>query len=486
MKHVSILFACLLLLQGCAELGIKSLPWPTYSPIYDSTAADFLRTVQKVDDELGKGLAAKPMLDDSRLIGLSVSGGGARATAFTLGILAELQTIGFADHRTALDRIDFLSTNSGGSWAVAAYLVDRADHRGAGYSLAANMPALRARFVAMSEGRVPCWAQAMQAGIPGAATFGQIYAPERTEPLPRVFFNASLLPAHAPFVFTDAFLRHYAVRQFGACKARLTVAGTRLADLPIAYAAASSGAVPGFYASFARTALCDDDGPIPAASFCHGKRKGRRLSYLRLADGGLYDNIGYKTAFEVMESQPATIGTRRAMILINSAASMDQKSIARKKTNASFLMTTASNGIFAVQDSSFERLYRPMFRAVGVDSPVLLDFYSTAHFPEAKAQDLLKGLDHLAAAAAYDVRCFQPGNRLDTGGSRPRGALPDWAASFAHLRTLGSDCVANNFYRVGNAAKTSYKFDADLFTTLWQLGQLSVRMHRDEIAAALE
>ena len=426
------------------------------------------------------------MTDDNMLVGFSVSGGGARATAFTLGVLAELQTISFPNKETALDRIDFMSSNSGGSWAVATYLADRAASGDTPYSLAEQMPKLRDQFVTMSNGRVRCWAKAMQGGIPGGATFGKIYGAEQKHPLPRTYFNASMLPAHAPFVFTDAFLRHYQVESFGACEKPLVTPATAMIDLPIAYAAATSGSVPGFYASFAKTRLCEPGSPTQKASFCYKNRKGGQLNHLRLADGGLYDNIGYKSAYEVMQSQPQSANVRRAMILVNSAASMDQKSIASTKINASFLATTASNGVFAVQDSTFERLYRPMFQAVGVQRPILLDFYSAGHFPVDQAPVLLSGLDHLAATAAYDISCYRADTVLDEGSKRPKGALPSVESSLDHLRSRGDDCVTNNFYRVGNTAKTTYQFDEGMFTTLWQLGQLVVRMHKAEIAETLQ
>ena len=54
-------------------------------------------------------------------IGLSLSGGGYRATAFHLGTLKKLRDL------EKIDRIDVLSTISGGSIAGAAYITQKDD-----------------------------------------------------------------------------------------------------------------------------------------------------------------------------------------------------------------------------------------------------------------------------------------------------------------------------------------------------------------------
>lgn len=471
---------------GCAQLGVKSLPWPTSTAIYNSEAMNFLRDAPSAGDTLGEGLKVRDMAADDRLVGLSISGGGARAAAFTLGVLAELQALPTADGKNALEHVDFMSSNSGGSWAVAAYLAERTAHPGPGYRLQDNMPGIVGRFVAQSAGRVPCWSQAMLGGIPGRVTFRQVYAADNPAPLPAAYFNASLLPAHAPFVFTDANLQYYHVAQFGACAGDLipTTDPTHIADLPIGYAAATSGTVPGFYYAYARTTLCADGVPVSAASFCRNRRKDA-ARYLRLADGGLYDNIGYKTAYEVMLAQGKLPVASRAMLLINSATPGDDKTIPFAQRDSSFLFTTASNSVFAVQDATFEHLYKPMFRSLGVHDPVLLDFYSTANFrPDQVA--LLTGLDRLAFIAAHDVRCFGHDGLTPQHREKLRGALPKAADSFEMLVGKGGDCAADNFYRTGNVAKTTYLAEEKMFTTLWQLGQLSVRMNCERILAAVD
>lgn len=491
---MSKILVCLLLAAlstGCAELGIKSVPWATSTGIHDREAVEFLRGAPAVDERLGAGLTAKDMLEDGRLVGMSVSGGGARAAAFTLGVLTELQALKTADGSNALDRLDFISSNSGGSWGVAAYVADRSVSTEANYDLRDRVqePLIR-NFVEMSTGRVSCWNKAMRKHLFGDRTFADIYSSAQGGKLPRVFFNASVLPAHAPFVFTDAFIQHYDVENFGACRGDWVPRTNGIAGLSFGYAAATSGTVPGFYYAYAKTGLCSDDNPAHSASFCHGPTY-RQRSYLRLADGGLYDNIGYKTAFEVMHSQEAHFPRlKRAIILVNSNTSMDMKTIVRSDARSDFFFTTASNGVFAVQDATFERMYGPMFRSLGVTQPVLIDFYGAAGLRPDQARLLddenpRDALKELAFFAAHNVSCYAGSKVIRAERRKLPQLMPSVSESIQTLINKGGDCLSENFYRAGTLGKTTYRADRPLFTILWQLGRLSVRMKRDDILRAV-
>lgn len=482
-------------LAGCAELGMKSVPWPTNVEVHDAEAMNFLRGPARIDADLGAGLEAKEMFADGRLVGLSVSGGGARAAAFTLGVLTELQAIK-AGGSTALDSLDFISSNSGGSWGVAAYLSDRAARDDPGYSLLSRMlgppgGSLIERFDRISDGRVPCWSVAMRKHLFGRQTYGDVYSPRNRVRLPRAYINAALLPSHSPFVFTDAFLKHYRVNRFGACggdwmSPEESTAIRTLADLPLGYAAAASGTVPPFYYAYARTGLCGEARLEAEPSFCHRIQKGKARDFLRIADGGYYDNIGYKTAYEVMLSQKdESPQARRAMILVNSNPATELQTIKRGDRSSSFLATTALNGLFAVQDSTFDRLHGAMFVPLGVEKPVLLDFYSTAGF-RPDQHHLLTDLEELAYYAAYNVRCYDGSTLLPVDRNKPRDRSQASAGSVDHLVRKGGDCLSENFYRTGTLGKTTYKIDGPWFRILWQLGRLSVRMKCPAIVEALD
>ncbi|MEB3172020.1 MAG: patatin-like phospholipase family protein, partial [Synechococcaceae cyanobacterium] len=65
----------------------------------------------------------QPLMGDRGYIGLSFSGGGYRATAFSLGTMALLQDLGL------LSKARVMSSVSGGSLALAAYLCAKAGAR---------------------------------------------------------------------------------------------------------------------------------------------------------------------------------------------------------------------------------------------------------------------------------------------------------------------------------------------------------------------
>ena len=58
--------------------------------------------------------------EDGVVLALSVAGGGTRASAFTLGVLDELEELGIINRNdgqtSVLQAVDFISANSGGAW----------------------------------------------------------------------------------------------------------------------------------------------------------------------------------------------------------------------------------------------------------------------------------------------------------------------------------------------------------------------------------
>jgi len=66
------------------------------------------------------GFEHQPIASPAKVIGLGLSGGGIRSAAFQLGILSGLHDQQLAD-KNMLDRIDYISSVSGGSWANGAY-----------------------------------------------------------------------------------------------------------------------------------------------------------------------------------------------------------------------------------------------------------------------------------------------------------------------------------------------------------------------------
>lgn len=482
--------ASVLLISSCAFLGLKSVPWPTSVEIHNREAIDFYRHAPRANADLGRGLAAKPFFADNLLVGLAASGGGQRAAAYTLGVLSELQSIHGRGRSSALDQIDFISSNSGGSWGVAAYLTDRAAARRDDYSLQANQAEIIRGFRNASAGRVPCWASRFNEEVTDGRTFSQVYSAQNRVALPRAFFNTSLLPSQSPFVFSEPYLQYYQVTAFGACGGRdnplpYRINEGHLADLPIGFAAATSGSVPGFYSSYAETSLCATTGGASHASFCHRNNGGPR-NFLQFVDGGLYDNIGYKTAFEVFQSQMAEApGSRRSLLIINSNYETQGQTVSRRDSQRNPALQVLWATGFPGQDASFERLYKPMFRSIGVSNIVLIDFFSTAGFSRDQLP-LLDDLPELADFAAHNVACFDNDGRIIPYRRRSdRDRVVPVTDSRRDLERKDGDCLISNFYRAGTMAKTTYQADCFYFRMLWQLGQLSVRMNEARIRRAV-
>jgi hypothetical protein len=477
-----------LMTGGCASLGIKSVPWPTYTAVVDNLDVKFARSNPKIDPALAPGLHTRDMAADGKLIGLAVSGGGARAASYTLGVLAELQKLPAGSQGSALDQIDFISSNSGGSWAVATWLA-QVSVNGGEYDLAKNKITILDKFRTSTEKRVTCLSATLADTDIGTGNFGDIYKADAPKKLPAVFFNAALLPAQAPFVFTDGFLKHYQVESITTCKQKAKTPARTLQEVPIAVAAASSGSVPGFYAAFAETRLCQEQSPWQGSSFCRSKAPSDPVAYIRIADGGIYDNIGYKTGYEIMHSQKKDASiAHRGMIIVNSNTSIDEKIVKKSDRTSNFLSSMAANGLFAVQDSTFDRMRHPLFDAVGVSDIALLDFFSVSGF--GRSQDdvrMLKDLKFLAFYAARNVGCLKPDGQLDKGDQSDWPSddeIPEVSDSLKQLTGRPGDCYSENFYRAGNRNKTTYKFSWVLSNAMWELGQLTVRKNCPAILKA--
>src|ERR1700722_2722397 len=256
------------------------------------------------------GLAGKVHLnfeersaEDDDLIGLSFSGGGTRAAAFSFGVLTEMEhTPVRGASASMLDRIDFISGVSGGSVTAAYY----------GLRKRAALDDFRERFLlrnaeeglqtdltlgtigkALAGGindsqGFPRW---LDANLFNGATFADLHETER----PRVWINASDIYNRTPFVFS-------ATTFSAMC--------SDLAKYPLANAVAASAAVPVAFApvviqTFARE--CSDPLPawiVKARDDRHGqpilssyakainRYHDGQMPYIKLLDGGLVDNYG--------------------------------------------------------------------------------------------------------------------------------------------------------------------------------------------------
>jgi NTE family protein len=273
---------------------------------------------------------------DDDLVGLSFSGGGTRAAAFSFGVLKEMErTPAHGAGGSMLDRIDFISGVSGGSVTAAYY----------GLKKHAALEDFRERFLLRNAeeglqtdltlgtiGRAlaggindsqgfPRW---LDANLFHGATFGEFREAGR----PRVWINASDIYNRTPFVFGPT--------AFNAMCSDLS-------KYPLANAVAASAAVPVAFAPVVIQTFsgqCNDplppwiirardDSRAPPMLSSFAKAINRyhdgQMPYIKLLDGGLVDNYGLSgftiarlsadTPYGPLSPQQA-VKLRRALFLV--------------------------------------------------------------------------------------------------------------------------------------------------------------------------
>ena len=240
---------------------------------------------------------------DDNVVGLSFSGGGTRAAAFSFGVLSEMERTPLRGARASmLDHIDFISGVSGGAITAAYY----------GLRKRAALDDFRERFLlrnaeeglqtdltlgtigkalagGINDSRgFPRW---LDANLFNGATFGDLQKAGR----PQVWINASDIYNRTPFVF--------GATAFNAMCSDLS-------KYPLADAVAASAAVPVAFAPVVIQTFqgkCND--PLPAwivkarddshaqpmlNSFAKAINRYHdgQMPYIKLLDGGLVDNYG--------------------------------------------------------------------------------------------------------------------------------------------------------------------------------------------------
>jgi len=273
---------------------------------------------------------------DADVVGLSFSGGGTRAAAFSFGVLTEMaQTPVRGAAASMLDRLDFISGVSGGSVTAAYYGLrkraalddfrERFLLRNAEEGLETNLTLgtigkALAGGINDSQG-FPRW---LDANLFNGATFAEFHETER----PRVWINASDIYNRTPFVFSAT--------TFNAMCSDLS-------KYPLANAVAASAAVPVAFAPVviqtfpgkcndplpAWIAKARDDSHAPPMLNSYAKAINRyhdgQMPYIKLLDGGLVDNYGLSgftiarlsadTPYGPLSPQQA-VKLRRAMFLV--------------------------------------------------------------------------------------------------------------------------------------------------------------------------
>jgi NTE family protein len=256
----------------------------------------------RLADEVHLNFGERSAGDDD-VIGLSFSGGGTRAAAFSFGVLTEMAQIPMHGASISmLDRIDFVSGVSGGSVTAAYYgLRKRAalDDFRERFLLRNAEEGLQTDLTLNTIGKAlaggindstgfPRW---LDANLFHGATFGEFGEGRR----PSVWINASDIYSHTPFVFGPT---------------TFSAMCSDLSTYPLANAVAASAAVPVAFAPVViRTFPRHCSEPLPAwvvkardnrnappmlSSFAKALSRYHdgEIPYIKLLDGGLVDNYG--------------------------------------------------------------------------------------------------------------------------------------------------------------------------------------------------
>ena len=281
-------FAALLVVGGCASLNND----PVNKPVSDINAA---AAVGRND----------PAYADDLLVGLSFSGGGTRAAAFSFGVLTEIDRTRVRSGQATvslIDHLDFISGVSGGSVTAAYYglkkraafedfrenflLRDAEESIDLGVNLVSVSRAVAGGINDSTQ--FPRW---LDANLFHGATLGEFRETRR----PRIWINASDIYNRTPFVF-------------GATAFRIICSD--LNNYPISNAVAASAAVPVVFAPVViKTYPQECNSKLPEwveharrnpkaapllKAFADGLARYHKgeIPYIKLLDGGLVDNFG--------------------------------------------------------------------------------------------------------------------------------------------------------------------------------------------------
>lgn len=242
------------------------------------------------------------LVTDDDVIALALSGGGARAASFSLGILEQLHNTQAADGKSLLSKVALITAVSGGAITAAWY--GQHGVEGLGSFRAALLDKdwqsqLHTSFISPQN-----WERFMQGGLNGPDKLSswldrEAFNGARMRDLrmvPRILINATDLYSGAPFAFADPWFE-------AIC--------SDLASIKLSDAVAASMSVPmAFRPVVLKTYGGECSSPLPiwvnraeqdraapvllretARSF-RFYRDPSRMRYLHLTDGGVADNFG--------------------------------------------------------------------------------------------------------------------------------------------------------------------------------------------------
>lgn len=245
--------------------------------------------------------------DGSTVVGVAFSGGGMRASAFSYGVLRALDDMVVDEHpyrRTMVDNIRMISGVSGGA-VVAAYFgyKGRDDYRDLYERLLLRNAEERMLTNALAPATL---VRAIGGGVNDRSSFGRwldenlfdgaTFAHFRWPNAPAVWINASDIYNYTPFLFTyDTF----AALCSDLDSVRIADAVAASAAVPVVFSPVVLDAVSPTCAyekpTWLKRALAKESPSVRLEAYAKSLRAYHQpegVSYIKLLDGGLTDNLG--------------------------------------------------------------------------------------------------------------------------------------------------------------------------------------------------
>ncbi len=317
-----LLILCVTLLLGCEYVRpTMNAPLAHWDPAYG------YRSTNLPPSKTGSS--------DSLFIVASFSGGGARASALSYGVLREMartQIVWEGRHKRLVDELNILNAVSGGSFTATYYALYgdrifqdfetrflRKDWESELRARIFRSPSNWLRLWSPYFGRAHIFAELLDEALFDGHTFGDLLA-KRQRPI--INLHASDMASLSRFEFNQ--------RQFN-------IICSDLSQLPLSVAAASTSALPLLLSPISMTNYAGQCGFQPPARLVEerptawGRQRARELRsyldakqrpYIHLLDGGLSDNIGMRSVLETtalvgdLESTFHLLGVKRIRKLV--------------------------------------------------------------------------------------------------------------------------------------------------------------------------
>ena len=337
------LLVALLLLAGCTKYAIIE-----NEPI---------ESVADTDGYSVRAFREKFGAQDTAIM-VAFSGGGTRAAALAYGVLRELKNTPFKDSDspvTMLDQVGLISSVSGGSFTAAYYglygdrIFDDFERR----FLNKNVTRQLVRTIANPLNWFKTWSRTEFAirEYDEELFDGATFADMKRDGAPMIWINASDLSSGSRFTFTQEYFN---------------LLCSDLTEFPVSRAVAASSAVP---ILFTPVVIENHGGCYPGIPdwFKQAKERARgnpelnltvksmesyfdkeEYRYMHLVDGGITDNLGLRSLFDIGRLAGSTDqlldffnlhSANRFVIISVDASTVAESSVAKFRTNPSTLDT---------------------------------------------------------------------------------------------------------------------------------------------------